>query len=216
MGAFMYRIIENVFEKELYYKNTVILRYTIKYPEILNSSIGSIKFNKFNYEKAIKLKQHAESDLFEEAKELYVYNESNGYPVMVYEVILDYTITYNQNSIVSLYSDEYIYSGGAHGNTTRSSQNWNIIFAMQFSLNDLFNNNCNYVLGILKNINNQIEQQITDGTNQYFENYCSLVLNTIDLNNFYLNPGYITIFFQQYDIAPYSSGIPTFDIKNNR
>lgn len=212
----MYRIIENVFEKELYYKNTVILRYTIKYPEILNSSIGSIKFNKFNYEKAIKLKQHAESDLFEEAKELYVYNESNGYPVMVYEVILDYTITYNQNSIVSLYSDEYIYSGGAHGNTTRSSQNWNIIFAMQFSLNDLFNNNCNYVLGILKNINNQIEQQITDGTNQYFENYCSLVLNTIDLNNFYLNPGYITIFFQQYDIAPYSSGIPTFDIKNNR
>lgn len=136
MGAFMYRIIENVFEKELYYKNTVILRYTIKYPEILNSSIGSIKFNKFNYEKAIKLKQHAESDLFEEAKELYVYNESNGYPVMVYEVILDYTITYNQNSIVSLYSDEYIYSGGAHGNTTRSSQNWNIIFAMQFSLND--------------------------------------------------------------------------------
>lgn len=216
MGAFMYRIIENVFEKELYYKNTVILRYTIKYPEILNSSIGSIKFNKFNYEKAIKLKQHAESDLFEEAKELYVYNESNGYPVMVYEVILDYTITYNQNSIVSLYSDEYIYSGGAHGNTTRSSQNWNIIFAMQFSLNDLFNNNCNYVLGILKNINNQIEQQITDGTNQYFENYCSLVLNTIDLNNFYLHPGYTTIFFQQYDIAPYSSGIPTFDIKNNR
>lgn len=212
----MYRIIENVFEKELYYKNTVILRYTIKYPEILNSSIGSINFNKFNYEKAIKLKQHAESDLFEEAKELYDYNKSNGYPVMVYEVILDYTITYNQNSIVSLYSDEYIYSGGAHGNTTRSSQNWNIIFAMQFSLNDLFNNNCNYVLGILKNINSQIEQQIADGTNQYFENYCSLVLNTIDLNNFYLNPGYITIFFQQYDIAPYSSGIPTFDIKNSR
>lgn len=212
----MYRIIENVFEKELYYKNTVILRYTIKYPEILNSSIVSINFNKFNYEKAIKLKQHAESDLFEEAKELYDYNKSNGYPVMVYEVILDYTITYNQNSIVSLYSDEYIYSGGAHGNTTRSSQNWNIIFAMQFSLNDLFNNNCNYVLGILKNINSQIEQQIADGTNQYFENYCSLVLNAIDLNNFYLNPGYITIFFQQYDIAPYSSGIPTFDIKNSR
>lgn len=209
----MYRIIENVFEKELYYKNTVILKYTIKYPEILSNNIGSIKFNKFNYEKALKLKQHAESDLFEDAKKLYDYNESNGYPVMVYEVVLDYTITFNQNSIVSLYSDEYIYSGGAHGNTTRSSQNWNIIFAMQFSLNNLFNNNCNYVLDILKDINNQIEQQIADETNQYFENYCSLVLNTIDLNNFYLNPGYITIFFQQYDIAPYSSGIPTFDIK---
>lgn len=209
----MYRIIENVFEKELYYKSTVILKYTIKFPKILNNSIGANRFNRFNYEKAIRLKQHAENDLFKEAKELYDFNEANGYPVMVYEVVSDYTITYNQNSIVSLYSDEYIYSGGAHGITTRSSQNWNINFARQFSLSELFNNNCNYVLDILKEINNQIEQQIADGTNQYFENYCNLVLNTIDFNNFYLNPGYITIFFQQYDIAPYSSGIPVFNIR---
>lgn len=209
----MYRIIENVFEKELYYKSTVILKYTIKYPQILNNSIGTNRFNRFNYEKAIRLKQHAENDLFKEAKELYDFNEANGYPVMVYEVVSDYTITYNQNSIVSLYSDEYIYSGGAHGITTRSSQNWNINFARQFSLSELFNNNCNYVLDILKEINNQIEQQIADGTNQYFENYCNLVLNTIDFNNFYLNSGYITIFFQQYDIAPYSSGITVFNIR---
>lgn len=32
----MYKIIENVFEKELYYKNTVVLRYTIKYPRIIS------------------------------------------------------------------------------------------------------------------------------------------------------------------------------------
>lgn len=55
----MYRIIENVFEKELYYKSTVILKYTIKHPQILNNSIGANRFNRFNYEKAIKLKQHA-------------------------------------------------------------------------------------------------------------------------------------------------------------
>lgn len=211
----MYRIIENTFERELYYKNTVILKYTIKYPRIINNSIGANRFNRFNYEKAIKLKHYSENELFKEAKELYDYNVSNGYPVMMYEVFLDYTITYNQNSIVSLYSDEYIYSGGAHGNTIRSSQNWNINFAKQFSLESLFDNDCNYILDVLKDINNQIEQQIANGSNQYFENYCSLVLNTINPNNFYLNPGYITIFFQQYDIAPYSSGIPTFNIQYN-
>lgn len=211
----MYRIIENTFEKELYYKDTVILKYTIKYPRIINNSMGANRFNRFNYEKAIKLKHYSENELFKEAKELYDYNVSNGYPVMMYEVFLDYTITYNQNSIVSLYSDEYIYSGGAHGNTIRSSQNWNINFGRQFSLESLFDNDCNYILDILKDINNQIEQQIANGSNQYFENYCSLVLNTINLNNFYLNPGYITIFFQQYDIAPYSSGIPSFNIQYN-
>lgn len=209
----MFRIIENVFENDLYYKNTVILKYVIKYPKIINNTIGAIRFNRFNYEKAVRLKHYAETDLFNEAKELYDFNISNGYPTMVYEVVLDYTITYNQNSIVSLYSDEYIYSGGAHGITTRSSQSWNIILGKQISLNTLFNNDCNYVLNILKEIDSQIEEQIEDGSNQYFDNYCSLVLNTIDLNNFYLNPDYITIFFQQYDIAPYSSGIPTFNIK---
>lgn len=211
----MYRIIENTFEKELYYKDTVILKYTIKYPRIINNSIGANRFNRFNYEKAIKLKHYSENELFKEAKELYDYNVSNGYPIMMYEVFSDYTITYNQNSIVSLYSDEYIYSGGAHGNTIRSSQNWNISFAKQFPLESLFDNDCNYILDILKDINNQIKQQIANGSNQYFDNYCSLVLNTINLDNFYLNPGYITIFFQQYDIAPYSSGIPTFNIQYN-
>ena len=211
----MFKIIENVFEKELYYKDTVILKYTIKYPRIVNNSIGANRFNRFNYEKAIKLKHYSENELFKEAKELYDYNVSNGYPVMMYEVFSDYTSTYNQNSIVSLYSDEYIYSGGAHGNTIRSSQNWNINFAKQFSLESLFDNDCNYILDILKDINNQIEEQIANGSNQYFDNYCSLVLNTINLDNFYLNPGYITIFFQQYDIAPYSSGIPTFNIQYN-
>ena len=212
----MFKIIENVFENELYYKNTVVLKYVIKYPKILNNNIGAIRFNNFNYEKAINLKYYAETDLFNEAKELYDFNVSNGYPIMVYEIVSDYTITYNKNSIVSLYSDEFIYSGGAHGITTRSSQNWNINLGRQFTLNALFNNNCDYVLYILKEINFQIEEQISNESNQYFDNYCSLVLNTINLNNFYMSPGYITIFFQQYDIAPYSSGIPTFNIRQGK
>lgn len=206
----MYKIVTNVFESELYYKDTVILKYKIKYPQILNNSVGSNNFNKFNYVKANELKQYSEKDLFKEAKELYDFNLANGYPVMVYEIVLDFTITYNTNNIVSLYSDEYIFTGGAHGNTTRSSQNWKIPLGSQFTLYDLFGNNCNYVLDILKDINYQIKNQIENGTNYYFDNYCSLILDTINFNNFYLSENYIVIFFQQYDIAPYSSGIPTF------
>lgn len=53
---------------------------------------------------------------------------------------------------------------------------------------------------ILRDINNQIEEQIANGTNYYFDNYCSLVLNSIDLNSFYLDEKYVNIYFQQYDI----------------
>ena len=208
----MYRIVTNVFEKELYYKNTVVLKYKIEYPKIIGNSVGIHRFNRFNFIKAVKLKQYVEKDLFKEAKELYDFNISNGYPLMVYEIVSTFTVTLNKNPYVSLYSDEYIFTGGAHGITTRTSQNWNIQTANQITLNELFDCNCDYVLYILKDINIQIEEQIANGSNYYFDNYCSLVLNSIDLNNFYLNNKYMTIYFQQYDIAPYSSGLPTFEI----
>lgn len=208
----MYRIVTNTFEKELYYKNTVVLKYKIEYPKIIGNSIGIHRFNRFNFIKAIKLKQYVEKNLFREAKELYDFNMSNGYPTMIYEIVSNFTITLNKNPYVSLYSDEYIFSGGAHGTTTRTSQNWNIQTGSQINLNELFDCNCDYVLYILKDINNQIEEQIANGTNYYFDNYCNLVLNSIDLNSFYLDNKYVNIYFQQYDIAPYSSGIPTFQI----
>lgn len=45
----------------------------------------------------------------------YLQAVENGYPVMVYEVIAEFTVTYNQNCALSLYTDQYIFTGGAHG-----------------------------------------------------------------------------------------------------
>lgn len=83
----------------------------------------------------------------------------------------------------------------------------------QFTLNDLFPNNPYYLIDILNNINNQIEEQINNESNQYFDNYCKLVLETFKINQFYITSNNtLAIYFQQYDIAPYSSGIPVFYI----
>lgn len=210
----MNNIVNYEIRKELYYKDTLILKYKISYPQISNSSfkLGQKAFNSFNKNNAIELKLYCEGKLFEEAKKTYEFNSSNGYPIMVYEVILNYEITYNNNNIVSLFSDEYIFSGGAHGNTIRRSQNWNLETFRQIPLEYFYSNDKYYVINILKEINRQIKQQIDAGNNYYFDNYCELVLETFKLENYYLYPNYITIFFQQYDIAPYSSGIPTFNV----
>jgi hypothetical protein len=39
-----------------------------------------------------------------------------------------------------------------------------------------------------------------------------LVNENLKVNNFYLTKEGVVIYFQQYDIAPYSSGLPTFVI----
>ena len=210
----MGEIVNNVLENELYYNNTVILKYKIKYPQLIKTRYryGMRRFNEYNYNKAIELQEYCETELFKEAKELYEYNQANDYPIMVYEIILDYEVTYQNNSIVSLYTDEYMFLGGAHGNTKREAQNWNLQTGREILLKELFPNNPYYIIDILQEINRQIAKQMETGENQYFENYCGLVQENFRLENFYMVPGGVVIFFNQYEIAPYSSGIPTFKI----
>jgi hypothetical protein len=46
----------------------------------------------------------------------------------------------------------------------------------------------------------------------YFDNYEQLVSTNFKANNFYLSREGLVIYYQQYDIAPYAAGIPTFVI----
>lgn len=206
----------NTVEKQLYYKGEVILKYTIEYPEITSSNYqdGKVKFNHFNRLEAIKSQKFAEGELYNSAKETYDFNKENNYPTMVYELNRKCNITYNYQNLISLYCDEYTYAGGAHGNTIRKSQNWDLKLGVLIPLKAFFRGNNYYQVDIIRQIIEQIEKQIEEGNNIYFPDYCKLVLETFKVENYYLTKEGITIFFQQYDIAPYSSGILTFIVKN--
>lgn len=212
----MNKIKINTAEKELYYDGNVVVKYVIEYPEIIESSYekGIYPFNHYNREKALQLKKFAEGEFYNQAKETYEYNKQNGYPIMVYELINECNITYNVQNLLSLYFDEYTFTGGAHGSTIRKAQTWDLKLGMQIPLHAFFRQNPYYQIDIVKQIIEQIEKQIAEGNNIFFPEYCKLVLDTFRMENYYLTPKGITIFFQQYDIAPYSSGIQTFIVKS--
>lgn len=211
----MFVIKKKTLKEELKYDGNIILKYTIEYPQIIEEKwISEIeKFNRYNYQKAKILEKLSKGKLFEEAKELYEYNKKNGYPIMIYEIYSSFEVTYNSEFIVSLYIDDYIYRGGAHGNTKRSSQTWDFRTGCMIPLENFFKNDRNYVSKIVTQINNFIEKDIASGNDIYFENYCQLTIATFDVDNYFLQDGNIIIYYQQYDIAPYSSGILTFTIK---
>ena len=202
---------KNILEKELFYDGVLVLKYHIEYPSIrLNVPEANImKFNTYNKGIALELRNRAENELYKEAIQTYKYNKEHGYPTMVYEVYSNFEITYNTRKIVSLYIDEYVFIGGAHGSTVRTSQTWNLYQNCMMPLESFFPNNPYFMLDILKEIN----RQILDNKEIYFEDACNLVLETFNPDSFYLVPEGIVIYFQQYDIAPYSSGIRTFLIK---
>ena len=205
----MFRIEKKTIKNNLKYKGTVIVTYEIEYPQIFSNYYDTSYFNALNLNKALELEKYAKTNLFSDSKIQYDYNIANGYPIMVYELVFKSTITYNQAPIISLYQDEYTFTGGAHGSTIRTSQNWNLEYNEQFTLSDVYANQPDYLLFILREINKQIQEK---GVDYFFDDYCSLVLETFNPQQFYLTPNYVVIYFQQYDIAPYSTGIPTFEI----
>lgn len=202
------QITKRIIENNLKYENTVILKYHIEYPEITNENNTATRmFNIYNERIAKDLQKRAESELYIEAIELYKYNKQNNYPIMTYEIYRTYEVTLNTNKLISLYADEYIFTGGAHGNTIRTSQTWNMHNARMIRLYELYKNPY-FILNILK----QIITQINNEKNIYFEDACCLVIETFNPQSFYLTPSSVVIYFQQYDIAPYSSGIRTFKL----
>ncbi len=205
----MFRIVKKIIKNDLKYKGSVIVTYEIEYPQIYSNFYDTSYFNRLNLNKALELEKYAKETLFSDSKVQYDYNVANGYPIMVYELVFKYTITYNQAPIISLYQDEYTFTGGAHGSTIRTSQNWNLEYNEPFTLSDIYANQPDYLLFILKEIHRQIQEK---GADLFFEDSCSLVLETFNPRQFYLTPNYVVIYFQQYDIAPYSTGIPTFEI----
>jgi len=140
------------------------------------------------------------------AIEQYKGDIENNFPVRVFEVLLVYKITYLESCIISLYFDTYEYTGGAHGNTIRDSQTWNLKNFGRIKLCQIFRCPPYYKAYILK----FVEDKIKRNPDIYFEDYKKLIVETFNENNFYCTPKGIVSYYQQYDIAPYSSGIREF------
>ena len=209
----MLKIINRILQKEMKYENTVVLKYHIEYPEIVmdwqQNRNGIKKFNDYNLKMALQTQQKAENELYKEAIELYKYNKENGYPQMMYELYREYQITLNQENAVSMYIDEYIFSGGAHGTTTRTSQTWNLMLGKMVELYELYPNEPYFLLDILRKINREISENIEI----YFADPYPLVVEYFNSESYYIDNGKVVIYFQQYDIAPYSSGIIEFTLE---
>lgn len=202
-------------QNELYYDNKLLLKYTIKYPQFKSEehSMFLKELNRFYRNKAIDYSKNNIMQLYRMAIDDYKYSVAQGFPVHEYEAIIDYKVTYNKNCILSLYFDQYEYTGGAHGNTIRYSDTWNVKIGKRMPLSSFFPKNMNYMEYIEKSIVSQINSQIEAGNSYYFENSKELVHDTLKEDNFYLEGENIVIYFQQYDIGPYVMGILTFPIK---
>lgn len=202
-----------VLKDEMKYNGVTLLNYQIEYPQFssLFYKKSLVIINKFYKDKALEYQKYCQTKLFEMAVEQYLDDIENGYPVRVFEALVVYKMTYTKACIISLYFDQYEFTGGAHGNTLRTSQTWNLQTGKMIKLSELFDCLYNYRAYIIRNVIEQIEKN----PDIYFEDYENLVKETFNPNSFYCTPKGLVVYFQQYDIAPYASGIREFLLPYN-
>ena len=205
---------EQVMEDKMLYKNVPVLTYTIRYPEF-SSAVFRIATNEMNLyyrTRAALQRQRYRQILYSQAIRDHDYATSHDYPFHAYEAVMVHTITYNQNCTVSLYADSYQFTGGAHGNTIRSSDTWDLKNAQRQPLARFFAPPVPYPAFVLESINAQISAQLAEGIGMYFDDYQKNVAQNFNPRSYYLNPNGVVVYFQQYQIAPYASGIPEFTL----
>lgn len=115
--------------------------------------------------------------------------------------------SFNTDEVISLPVNYYQYTGGAHGLTTKVSYNYDLKSGKEIKLKDLFKEGFDYKSIIDKKVREDIEKE----KDIYFENG-ALFKGVNENQAYYLNKDGIIVYFQQYEIAPYSSGIREFKI----
>lgn len=196
-----------------YINEELLVSCQARYPEFHSEKYREvlIQINQYYRERAHQLCAMCAGELrqgaLEERKER---ADNPDFPFNPYGGQLDYTLTFNRDCTISLYMDEYTFTGGAHGSTVREGDSWNLQTGARMTLGQLFPNDPDYRNQIIAYIQQQIKDAMARGEGDYFEDPPTLVAGAFDPEQFYLTPRGVVIFFQQYDIAPYVMGIPEF------
>lgn len=204
----------NEFKHNFEYNNIVILTLTIKYPliNIPHNNSAENNINNMINKEIREYYNYVSRTLYNNAIKYYHESKTNDFPFHVNEAIMVYTITYNDNCFLSLYKDKYEFTGGAHGSTYRSSDTWETCEGTYIPMNCYFYNGTNYMNLLVNEITKQAEQNLNQNPGIYFEDYKNLIRENFKPENYFLTPQGMTIYYQQYDIAPYSTGIVEFTI----
>lgn len=195
------------------YNHTDVLALTIRTPVVRVPCCpqAARRINAVYRAEAAGFFRYAADTLYEQAVQEYHDAQNSDYPFRPYEAVSDTTVTLNRSCHFSSYTDQYQYTGGAHGSTVRSSHAFALRTGRELALSSLFPPGFNWKGFLLGRMIAQADLQMQQEP-IYFDDYRSLMVQNFNSSSFYLSNEGLNLYYQQYEIAPYSTGIPVFTI----
>lgn len=199
---------------DFFYDGVQMLSASVLYPEVAldGNAAAQDGVNLRIRAQVGQFERYLSEDLYRRAVQEYRDSKQNDFPFRMFGAALEYQVTYNRNCHFSVYSDRYEYTGGAHGLTTRASNTWSLETGHTVSLGSFFLPGTDYRRTVLDEIFHQADRNMQQTPGIYFDDYRSLIRQYFDPRRYYLTPDGAAVYFQQYEIAPYSSGIIVFTV----
>ncbi|WP_208590207.1 DUF3298 and DUF4163 domain-containing protein [Gracilibacillus suaedae] len=113
----------------------------------------------------------------------------------------DYEVKYNQSPKLSILTSNYIYSGGAHGNTTVESFNFDIDKGKRVYLTNILTEKEQ-----IEAVSDYVWEYATERPDIFYPDLKKEDIKLTKDTAFYFTDDGITLVFQQYEIAPYVAG----------
>ncbi len=204
-------------KQQFFYRGAVVANASARYPEIgvPGSPRAQQRINRRIRTQLADFYRYVSGPLYRRAAADYRYAQANQVPFHPYEALLSYETALNCGGYLSLFRDRYEYTGGAHGSTVRSADTWRLQDGRRLPLPYFFSDGKDWRERVLSQILEQADRDMRKNPGVYFDDYRDRIETYFNPANFYLTPRGIAVFFQQYDIAPYSSGIVVFTISGD-
>lgn len=207
----MQTVMQKTLESTMYYGTIPALIYKINYPFFIttcNPAAGD-EINRHYAASAKRMEIYCRTVLFKQAAGTVRYIHDSR-PFNSYTFNSDFKIAYNSGCMTSLYMDAYTYMGGAHGETKRTSDTWDFNTGARLQLSDIYPLTAHNLNNLYTAMEQQAAGRLKSEPGSYFDDYESLLQNSFNPDSYYLQPGRLVIYYQQYDVAPYSTGLPEF------
>lgn len=160
---------------------------------VINKSLNAVS------EKMLADYRQATNYIYQESRD----SERNANLMKALVLIVNYDVKLLNQNTFSIVQQGYMYSGGAHGMTTTIAKTFNLDTGREYKLADLFDNE-----DYEREISAIIRKEIVNRDKQNVYRFTGLQNNQA----FFITKEGLFIYFQQYEIAPYSEGIITFFI----
>jgi len=201
---------ERVVERPFFWEEEPVLSCSLRLPSLTGGGTAARRINRYYQQLEARLIRRWERRLYPAACAEAQEARQASYPFLPHEARVTFQVTCLRDGRLSLYWDDWLFTGGAHGAVCRHGDTWDTHTGCPMPMAAFFPPGTKLRKALSRLAVQQAQANLDAGTSLYFDDFQSLIFRRFDRENFYLADGKLMFFYPLYAIAPYAEGIPTF------